>query len=231
MQMPKVQRTNAQAVKRKRGRPRIEERQAEATIARILKAARAEFVERSLPGARVDEIARRAGVNKRLLYHYIGNKEAIYSRVMLEAYREIRAGEERLHLATLDPKTAMARLVGFTFDHFQANPWFIRLLATENMQRARHIRKIRDLRQLHSHIIGQIKDILARGQKAGQFRKPIDPLELYLTIAGLSYFYFSNIHTLSTVFSSDLLTAGRMAKRRKHAIAVVASYVEANGSL
>lgn len=221
----------ASGPKRQRGRPRAHARATGMLVAGILKAAREEFVECGLAGARVDTIAKRAGVNKRLLYHYIGNKEAIYGRVMLEAYREIRAGEEKLHLAALPPRQAMAKLVGFTFDHFRANPWFIRLLATENMLRAKHVSKIRDLRALHSPIIRQIREILSRGQEAGMFRKGINPLELYVSIAGLTYFYFSNIHTLSIVFSCDLAEPGRMARRRKHAIGVVAAYVEGNRDL
>ena len=101
----------------------------------IMLAAREEFVEYGLDGARVDRIAERAGANKRMLYHYVGNKEALYSRVLLEAYRDIREGEAALHLGELPPAEAMEKLVGFTFDHFRENPWFIRLLATENIQR------------------------------------------------------------------------------------------------
>ncbi len=200
-------------------------------VAKLLKAARDEFAERGLAGARVDAIANKSGINKRLLYHHIGNKEAIYARVMLEAYREIRAGEEKLHLAELGPREAMTRLVGFTFDHFRANPWFIRLLSTENMLRARHVSKIKDLKALHSPIIRQIREILARGQKQGLFRKGVNPLQLYVSIAGLSYFYLSNIHTLSVVFATSLSEPRRMAQRRKHAIEVVVAYVEENRGL
>ena len=213
--------------KRLRGRPRAHEFETDIIVSRILNAARDEFVEQGLAGARVDAIAERSGANKRLLYHYVGNKEEIYSRVMLEAYREIRAGEEKLHLGELEPREAMAKLVGFTFDHFRANPWFIRLLATENLLRAEHVSKIRDLKALHSPIIRQIREILARGGKAGLFRKGINPLELYVSIAALSYFHLSNTHTLSVVFASNLMEPRRMAQRRRHAIAMVAAFVEA----
>jgi AcrR family transcriptional regulator len=69
----------------------------------ILVAAREEFVEFGLDGARIDRIAERAGANKRMLYHYVGNKEALYARVLLDAYREIREGEAELHLGELPP--------------------------------------------------------------------------------------------------------------------------------
>ena len=63
------------------------------TKASILAAARVEFADRGFEGARVDAIAERAGANKRLLYHYFGNKEDLYRAVLLDAYQEIRQGE------------------------------------------------------------------------------------------------------------------------------------------
>lgn len=204
-------------------RPR--ERNPERTTRDILIAARQEFVEHGLEGARVDRIAARAGANKRLLYHYVGNKEALYARVLLEAYRDIRAGERELNLARLAPREAMEKLVGFTFDHFAEHPWFIRLLQTENIQRAAYVKEMPDLREMHSPIIRQIREVLAAGETEGVFRTGVDPIQLYITIAGLSYFYFSNIHTLSVVFQDDLASDLGRATRRAHALDVVLSYL------
>ncbi len=109
--------------------PKKRTRNAERTKAEILKAARDEFCEQGFNGARVDAIAARAKANKRLLYHYYGNKAALYQAVLIDAYTEIRHGERELKLSRHDPIEAMDRLVRFTFRHFLANPWFPRLLA------------------------------------------------------------------------------------------------------
>lgn len=191
----------------------------------ILVAAREEFVEHGLDGARVDRIAERAGANKRMLYHYVGNKEALYARVLIDAYRDIRRGEAELHLGELQPLRAMAELVGFTFDHFRANPWFIRLLATENIQRAAFIKDVEEIRSLHSPLVTQMRDVLAAGEAEGVFRTGVDPVQLYISIAGLSYFYLSNIHTLSVIFEAPLGADESMAARRDHAIEVVLGYL------
>lgn len=192
----------------------------------ILAAARAEFVEHGFEGARVDRIAARAGSNKRMLYHYIGNKEALYARVLHDAYRDIRSGERELRLDLLPPRLAMERLVGFTFDHFRANPWFIRLLATENIQRGAYVREIPDIHALNSPLVTQVAEVLAAGVAEGVFRKGVDPLQLYITLTGVSYFYLSNIHTLSVAFDAPLDSEGEMARRRAHAIEVVIGYLE-----
>lgn len=202
-------------------RPRDPER----TRRDILVAAREEFVEYGFEGARVDRIAARAGSNKRMLYHYIGNKEALYARVLHDAYRDIRAGETDMHLASLPPRLAMERLVGFTFDHFRANPWFIRLLATENIQRGAFVRAIPDIRELNSPLVAQVAEVLAAGEAEGIFRAGVDPLQLYITATGVSYFYLSNIHTLSVVFDAPLASDAAMERRRTHAIEVVLGYL------
>jgi AcrR family transcriptional regulator len=191
----------------------------------IMLAAREEFVEYGLDGARVDRIAERAGANKRMLYHYVGNKEALYSRVLYEAYRDIREGEAALHLGELPPREAMEKLVGFTFDHFRKNPWFIRLLATENIQRGAYVAELPEIRSLHSPLESQMAEVLRVGERAGVFRAGVDPVQLYITIAGVSYFYLSNIHTLSVIFERPLLDEAQMAARRAHAVEVVLAYL------
>lgn len=204
-------------------------RNPERTKKDILIAAREEFCEYGLGGARVDRIAARARANKRMLYHYFGNKEALYSAVLLEAYREIRAGEQKLQLGALPPAEAMRKLVRFTFDHFRDNPWFIRLLSTENILRAENLGALEEIRELHSPIVDQLRDVLAAGQKSGVFRKSVDPIHLYITIASLGYFYFSNIHTLSVVFDVRLASQRQMASRRRHAEAVILGYLAGEG--
>jgi TetR/AcrR family transcriptional regulator len=193
----------------------------------ILVAAREEFCEYGFDGARVDRIAERASANKRLLYHYYGNKEALYSAVLLDAYREIREGEHELHLQELAPVEAMRKLVSFTFDHFLKNPWFIRLLATENILRAEFVKRMPEVPALHSPIVAQIRTVLAAGQKEGLFRSGVDPVHLYISVAGVSYFFFSNIHTLSVIFSTPLGGNEQIEARRQHVQDVILGYLRA----
>jgi len=203
----------------------VRERNPEKTTQDILEAARAEFVEHGLDGARIDRIAERAGANKRLIYHYIGNKDELYARVLLDAYRDIRARERELQLTDLPPLAAMDKLVGFTFDHFQAKPWFLRLLANENLHRAAFVSQMPEVRELTSPIIGQLRIILRAGEECGEFRKGVDPEQLYISIIGLSYFFFSNIHTLSVIFDHPLDTVESRSQRRAHVLSVVRGFV------
>lgn len=200
-------------------------RDAEKTKAAILKAARDEFCSQGFNGARVDAIAERAQANKRLLYHYFGNKEALYSAVLLDAYQEIRGGERELSLGQYDPVEAVDRMVRFTFRHYLANPWFPRLLAVENLQNARFIKQIKDIPALHSPLVEELSAIVARGSAAGIFRSDVDPVQLYISIAGLGYFYVSNMNTLSVIFGRDLSQFSMIQEREAQAVQMVLDYL------
>jgi AcrR family transcriptional regulator len=202
-------------------------RDAEKTKASILKAARDEFCEQGFNGARVDAIADRAKANKRLLYHYFGNKEALYSAVLRDAYQEIRRGERELKLDKIDPLEAMDRMVRFTFRHFLANPWFPRLLAVENLQNARFLKQLDDIPALHSPLVAELSDIVRRGNELGVFRTDIDPMQLYISIAGLGYFYVSNMKTLSVIFGKDLSQFALIQEREAQAVQMVLDYLRA----
>lgn len=223
---------DAPAPRRRAARPDApaRPRDAERTKAMILRAARDEFCEQGFNGARVDAIAARAKANKRLLYHYFGNKEALYSAVLLDAYQEIRRGEQELTLSQVDPVQAMDRMVRFTFRHFLANPWFPRLLAVENLQNARFLKKLDDIPGLHSPLVAEVGDILRRGHEAGVFRTDVDPMQLYISIAGLGYFYVSNIKTLSVIFGRDLSQVAMIQEREAQAVQMVLDYLRARAA-
>ena len=172
--------------------------------ARILKAAVAEFARYGLGGARVDRIAARAGANKRMLYYYFGNKDDLFLAVLEDSYARIRSAERALHLTDLDPREAMRRLVEFTWNYYLGHPEFLTLLNSENLHRARHVRRSRNIVAMHSPFVAMIKQVLDRGARAGEFRRGVDPVQLYISIAALGYFYLSNRHTLSTIFLDRL---------------------------
>lgn len=210
------------------GKPRP--RDAEKTKSEILRAARDEFCEEGFNGARVDSIAARAKTNKRMLYHYWGNKEALYSAVLLDAYQEIRRGERELILSQYHPADAIDRMVRFTFRHFLANPWFPRLLAVENLQNARFLKQIKDLPALHSPLVAELGGILERGVKLGLFRTDVDPMQLYISIAGLGYFYVSNMKTLTVIFGRDLSQFAMIQEREAQAVQMVIDYLRTKPS-
>jgi AcrR family transcriptional regulator len=200
-------------------------RDPERTRKMILAAATAEFASKGIGGARVDAIAARAGANKRMIYHYFGNKQRLYLAVLERMYDEIRNAEAALKLEQLAPPAAMRRLVEFSFDYYTDHPHFIRLLDNENLHKARNLKRSPGIRQRNSPLVSLIEDLLRRGAASGDFRSGVNPVQLYISIAGLGYFYFANIHTLSAIFGLDLQADAARAQRRQHVVEVVLDYL------
>jgi len=214
------------AKKQKAGKaPEPVRRDPERTRARILEAARVEFARQGLGGARVDQITARAGSNKRMIYYYFGNKEALFLAALKSAYEDIRKAEQSLKLTDLDPAEGMRRLVRFTWEYYLAHPEFITLLNTENLHRARHLKKSKEIRALHSPLVEMLDGLLQRGQRAGVFRRGVDAVQLYISIAALGYFYLSNNHTLSTIFGRDLMRPQALKQRLAHMTELVLGYL------
>jgi AcrR family transcriptional regulator len=200
-------------------------RNPERTRARILEAARVEFARDGLGGARVDRITARAGSNKRMIYYYFGNKESLFLAALESAYEHIREAEQSLKLTDLDPAEGMRRLVRFTWEYYLAHPEFITLLNSENLHRARHLKKSNEIQALHSPLVAMLDELLTRGQRAGVFRRGVDAVQLYISIAALGYFYLSNNHTLSTIFGRDLMRPQALKQRLAHMTELVLGYL------
>src|SRR6476469_7393415 len=109
------------------------------SLADILEVATAEFANKGLAGARIDEIAAATRTSKRMIYYHFESKEALYIAVLEAAYRRIRAIEAELHLEDLAPEDALRKLVAFTFDYQHDNEPFIRLVMNENMHRGEYL--------------------------------------------------------------------------------------------
>ena len=205
---------------RRRARPEAYD---ESSRARLLAAAKEEFARLGLMGARVDLIARRANVNKQLIYYHFRDKDGLYAAVLEEVYRDIRLRERQLDLGALTPEAAMRRLVEFTFDYVAANPAFVALLTDENVHGGVHLQNSKVLANLRSPFVELIAKTLERGAAAGVFRAGVDPAQFYISLAGMSFFYFTNIHTLSALFARDLRAPASLVRRRAHILDFVMS--------
>ena len=195
------------------------------TRQQILEAATVEFAAKGFEGARTDNIAKRANVAKRMLYHYFQSKDGLFQAVLEQTYVKIRTAEENLDLSSLNPEKAMTELVAFSFNWFVEHPEFIAILNEENLLCAVHAKTSNSVRKLNMPLVDTISTLLNRGEKEGVFREGVDPVELYISIAGVSYFYFSNQHTLSAIFARNLTSKSEIKKRRAHVIEVILGYL------
>lgn len=202
-------------------------RDAEATKARILEAAKREFAKKGLGGARVDVIAEKANANKRMIYHYFESKEALFQTVLEAAYVDIRTAEQKLDLDHLEPREALERLVSFTWHYYLKNPEFLTLVNSENLHRAKHLKNSEVIKVVSRKFVSMVGGILDRGVAAGVFRPGIDPVQLNITIAAIGYYYLTNRFTGSIVFERDLMEKSALEARLRFNIDTVLRIVAA----
>jgi len=162
-----------------------------------------------------------------MIYHYFGNKEGLFLAVLERVYGAKRAAERALAVDRDDPVGAIRALVEFNFDYCRDHPEFQALLNDENLHRARHLSRSRLIRDLYSPAVETLRHVLAEGARQGIYREDVDPMQLYVTIAGLPYFFFANNPTLSAIFGKALASAQEMGRYRRHAVEVVLGFLRA----
>jgi len=188
---------------------------------KILEAGMRHFARAGIDGARVADIIKEAQLSHRMLYHYFKSKEELYEATLEFAYRQIRDAERELDMEHLDPAEGLARLVGFTFDYYIKKPEFMALLLQENLYGGRYVRRTNHVREIQQPLIASLEDLINRGYRAGVFGRKIDPIQLYIDIAGLCYFGIVHKHILSAVFDSAIAEEVYLLSRKTHVVEFV----------
>jgi TetR/AcrR family transcriptional regulator len=153
-------------------------RHPERTRERILASALREFSDKGFAGARVDRIARRARINKRMLYHYFGNKAHLFQEILARKVRE------RSAWAVTAPDDA-AESLAFWFDTACRDPDWVRLMEWEALGSADGaVSGDAERRAAFQKGVGQVRDRQARGL----LRADLDPGHLLLAMVALTTF-------------------------------------------
>ncbi|VVU47754.1 TetR family transcriptional regulator [Burkholderia anthina] len=188
-------------------------------------AAAEEFASGGLFGARVDQIARRAETNERMLYYYFGSKEQLFTAVLEHAFSALTEAERVLDLDGVAPVEAVTRLAHFVWDYYRDHPELLRLINNENLHEARYLHKSTRIREMMSPIVAKLGNVLMRGQKAGLFRGDVDPLRFYVTLSGLGYYIVSNRFTLAATLGRDFSEADERAEMVRMNTEVLLAYL------
>ncbi|MFZ0423895.1 MAG: TetR family transcriptional regulator [Xanthobacteraceae bacterium] len=195
-----------------------------------MQAALSEFSEHGLPATSTDEIATRSGVNKRMIYYYFGSKEGLYLAALESVFENLVALEKQIEVEHLEPAAAIEALINLKIDYYLANPHFVSFLSMENFYKARYLRKSKKLDMFKTPLTEVIARILERGQRIGQFRQDVDPVDFYVSICALCIMYFSNRHSLGVIFGREMTTVVTIAKRKRTVVDFVLSYLQKSGA-
>jgi TetR/AcrR family transcriptional regulator len=192
---------------------------------KIIQAAIAEFALKGLDGARVDEVARRSGINKTLLYHHIGNKDRLFTAALEATYQTIRERQRDFVARAMDPETGVRQLVHLLMSIWVEHPEYGKLLASENFHGGKHVKRSKLIGEMYQQLVDALNDLLRRGVEQGLFRSDIDAVDLYISISSLSAYYVAHQHTLNALFHVDVMEPRRLRQRENHIADMIMRYV------
>jgi TetR/AcrR family transcriptional regulator len=182
------------------------------TAQRIVAAAASMFAEQGLAGARMDEIARAAKVNKALLYYYFRSKEELHRFVLETLLSQLRTRVWDLHAAKLPARKRLAAVIDNFFEFVRRHPNYPRLIQREMMSDGRNVEWIVSeyYKPLHARLVALIED----GISSGEFRR-VDARNTALTVVSSMVFYFAAAPVLKRILGHDPLRPQEVARRRQ----------------
>ena len=192
-------------------------------INELVDIATAEFVEKGLAGARIDEIAGKS--TKRKIYYYFGGKDELYRAVLERAYRRVRSSENTVDVTTGTAAEALRRLIEHDVRYHSEHPELVRLVMNENIHRAEHLRQIEGLHDNNNQVIELLATIIARGEAAGLFRPGIDPVELHMNMTALAFYNVSNQFTFGHNFGIDMTSPAAIERRAGQVADIILAWV------
>ncbi len=198
---------------------RTQAERADQTRARILDAAIGEFSENGLAGARTEQIAAAAGVNKALLYYYFRSKEALYAAALeAVAERVVASG-----LATINSKwSAGERLVRFALNHFDRihSQRAFQSLMQQELMRFRQGEKNAFaplVETVFRPMTGRLKELLAEGMRTQELIC-VDDWQMMYAALGANVFYFLSGPVMGILQGKNLFERKALKARRKAAV-------------
>ncbi len=152
------------------------------SIRSILDAATEVFADAGFAGARMDEIARRAGVNKAMIYYRIGDKEALYTKVLHEVFGAATEHISKSIKEESPPDEKMRTYITSLASTLESHPSMPYIIMREMASRGRQLNEViaGDL----LNILAIVGEIIDEGVKKGVFMR-INPLTLHLMIIGV----------------------------------------------
>ncbi len=189
------------------------------TRARILTAAVRQFSTKGLAGARTEQIAEEAGVNKALLYYYFKSKDALYAA----ALETVADGVRLTSLAVLDgPESAGERFLRSILNHFDrihTNPGFQSLMQQEmvRLHRGEAHSLTPLIEKVFRPLMGRMQEVLVEGIASGELIAA-ETTQIRFAALGANVFYFLSAPLMRLIQGDDPLESEALEFRRRAAI-------------
>ncbi|HOT96682.1 MAG TPA: TetR family transcriptional regulator [bacterium] len=186
---------------------------------RIKQAAAEVFSERGFDGARMQEIADRAGANKAMIYYYFNSKEALFTAIFSENFTNLlKLFSSILQVEAIDPKVVIPQLVHLHLDFLNRHPELPRMIVREIHSGNPVVEKlVRSNFRRFSGPLQALRDEIPAAIRNGRLRK-VDPLQTVWNLVALNIFVFIVQPILAAAFPEAFSDKARMLAEREKAI-------------
>lgn len=199
------------------------------TRGRLLRAAIRLFSQRGYDGVAVDQIVAAAGVNKRMVYHYFGSKDGLYSEVLSDVFNRLAALELKVVGDSGSPEETIAGILESYFAFLGDNPEFVALLSWENLHEGQFVKKHPAL-LTKNPVLTRLREAVREGVERGAFHPGIDVKHLLISLISLCFVYHANRFTLSQSVGLDLQSPRVLREGLAHAIDLVLNGLRSRNS-
>ena len=190
-------------------------RDAVASQRRILRAAEQVFADRGYAGARVADIAKRARMSPRMLYHYFHSKERLYAAVAEHNFQEIVTSLLEAQARNREAPAAqrVAAFVATYFDVVHAHPNYLRYMFWESAAGWKVLNRLPayGLDRLVSMLIADV----AEGMESGELRGDLSPQFVWLMAGTIPFYYHAYLPRGEHFLEQDLRSPEAIAHGRE----------------
>ncbi len=187
----------------------------------IIAVAAQEFAEKGFAGARIEEIALRAGINKAMLYYHIGDKQELHSAVVLAVVRPAMELVQGVAAQPQPPEEKLRAVVAALARYAAAHPIMPRIMLHEIAAGGVHLPD--EVIRCIAGIFGAVKQVLDEGTQAGVFRAA-DPLSTHFSIVAATMLYVATEpirQRVGTVLGYPALAQRPVADNAGHIVGLI----------
>jgi len=188
------------------------------TKEKILRAAREIFVEKGKDGARMQEIADRAGVNKALLHYYYTSKDVLYQEIIFSAFNELFQNLNELFDESISFEEQLRQFIERHIDFVSRNRDLVRLLVQQMLREDLSLLKpLAKLVREQFRLPVRIRRIFEENMKAGLIRVH-NPAQTMISILSMNLFYFVISPFVQEIVPEFVFDEKQFIEERKQAI-------------
>ncbi len=203
-------------------------RNPEKTRERILKAATKLFTRSGYEGTSLREIVTETGINKRMIYHYFGDKRGLYQAIFVREWSELKTWLDKAMQVNLEStgniRDLLVKFVAVFFDFLAEHQHFTRLMMWDGLEGGEISRST--WKEIRGPLFIQTEFLIQEAQKEGLLNKRFHPGHLIISLLATTTYYFAYASSLGDMLRTDPLAPATLRERKKQTKLLLESVFE-----